>query len=153
MPRFIRHPKDFWTGVIYLFFGIAAIVVARDYPMGTAGRMGPAYFPTVLGGLLALIGAAALVRSFLRDGEKIGAFAVRNLVIVLGAVVLFGVLIRGAGLAPAIIVLTFVSSLASAKFHWRSAALLCAALTLFCYLVFVKLLRLPIPMIGPWFGA
>src|SRR3546814_87740 len=64
MPSFIRHPKDFWTGVIFLFVGLAAVILGRDYTMGTAGRMGTAYFPTVLGGLLALIGLVAVVRSF-----------------------------------------------------------------------------------------
>src|SRR5688572_14793899 len=45
----IRSTKDFWTGVLYVFFGLTAIIVARDYGMGTAVRMGPAYFPTILG--------------------------------------------------------------------------------------------------------
>ncbi len=48
----IRSTKDFWTGLIYLFFGVSAILIARDYGMGTGGKMGPAYFPTILGGLL-----------------------------------------------------------------------------------------------------
>jgi hypothetical protein len=63
VPAFIRHPKDFWSGIVFLFFGLAAIIIGQDYEMGSAGRMGPAYFPTVLGGLLSLIGAASLVLS------------------------------------------------------------------------------------------
>ena len=74
MPSFIRHQKDFWIGALFLFFGLVAVVVARDYPMGTAGRMGPAYFPTMLGSLLILIGAIAVIRSFLHDGEAVGKF-------------------------------------------------------------------------------
>jgi hypothetical protein len=47
MALSIRHPKDFWTGVIYIAFGLAAIIIGRDYEMGTATKMGPAYFPIV----------------------------------------------------------------------------------------------------------
>ncbi len=48
MALAIRSPKDFWTGVIYVGFGAAAWWIARDYSFGTASRMGPGYFPTVL---------------------------------------------------------------------------------------------------------
>ena len=105
VPSFIRHPKDFWTGIIFLFFGLAAVIIGLDYPMGTAGRMGPAYFPTVLGGLLALIGAIAVVRSFLRTGEPVSKFHIKELVLILSAVLLFGFLMRGAGLVPAALVI------------------------------------------------
>jgi hypothetical protein len=100
----IKHPKDFWTGVIFLVFGLSAVLIGRDYVMGTAGKMGPAYFPTVLGGLLSVVGAVGVFRSFKRVGEKIEKFHLKELFIVLAAVVLFGVLMRGAGLAPAAVV-------------------------------------------------
>jgi hypothetical protein len=60
----IRNQKDFWAGLMFLAFGLAFAIVARNYQMGTAVRMGPAYFPTVLGALMALLGAIVLVRSF-----------------------------------------------------------------------------------------
>ena len=126
--------------------------MARDYPMGTAGRMGPAYFPTMLGSLLILIGAIAVIRSFLHDGEAVGKFYIKEIALVLTGVVLFGVLMRGAGLVPAIVVLLLLSAYASQKFRWREALLLSAGLTAFAILVFVKLLGLPMPAFGPWFG-
>ena len=52
-----RNAKDFWTGVVYIAIGAAAIFIGRDYGMGTAMKMGPAYFPVILSGLLILIGA------------------------------------------------------------------------------------------------
>lgn len=67
----IRHPQDFWSGVMFMFFGLAAVIIGQDYPMGTAGRMGPAYFPVVLGGLLTLIGLATTLRSLWTRGEAI----------------------------------------------------------------------------------
>lgn len=152
MPSFIRHPKDFWIGALFLFFGLVAVIVARDYPMGTAGRMGPAYFPTVLGSLLILIGAVSVIRAFLHDGEPVGKFYVKEIILVLSGVVLFGVLMRGAGLVPAIVVLLLMSAYASQKFRWREALLLSAGLTIFAIVVFVKLLGLPMPAFGPWLG-
>src|SRR3546814_20096566 len=79
--------------------GLAAIIIGRNYVMGTAGRMGPAYFPTVLGGVLALIGLAAVIRSFFPAGEAIGKFAVKETLLIISALLVFGFLICGAGVA------------------------------------------------------
>jgi len=153
VPSFIRHPKDFWTGAIFMFVGLAAVIIGRNYPMGTAGRMGPAYFPTVLGGLLALIGLAAVIRSFFSEGEPIGKFAFKETALIIGAVLLFGFLIRGGGMIVAVIAIVLLSARASQKFRWRYMLALAVGLAAFAVLVFVKLLGLPIPILGPWFGA
>ena len=152
MPSFIRHPKDFWIGIIFLFFGLAAVIIGRDYSMGTAGRMGPAYFPTVLGALLAIIGLIGVVRSFLHEGEAIAKFHIKELALVLVAVLLFGFLMRGAGLVPAAIVLIVMSAFASPKFTWGATLLLAVGLAIFAVVLFVKLLGLPMPIFGPWLG-
>jgi hypothetical protein len=152
MPSPIRNPKDFWTGVIYLVFGLGAVVIGRDYSMGTATKMGPAYFPTVLGYMLAVIGLIAVVRAFMQPGTPIGRFAVKNLVIVLGAMVLFGVLVRGAGLPVALIVLVMLSAWASTMFRWGPSLALAVGLAVFSVVVFVWGLGLPIPTVGAWLG-
>ena len=116
--------------------------------------MGPAYFPTVLGGLLALIGLIAIVRSFFgKHQDRITNFAVKPLVLVLGSVFLFGYLFREAGLAIAIPVLILVGALASDKFKIGPILLLAVGLTLFSWIVFVKLLGLPLPVLGAWFNS
>jgi hypothetical protein len=148
----VRNPRDFWTGAMFTTLGVAAVVVARNYPMGTATRMGPAYFPTIVGAVLAVIGLIALVRSFLQPGEPIKGFAVRPLVLVLGATVLFAVLVRSAGLVVALIVLVMVSAFASAMFRWVPSLALAIGLAVFSVVVFVKALGLPIPALG-WFGG
>lgn len=153
MPAFIRHPKDFWSGIVFLFFGLSAIVIGQDYEMGTAGRMGPAYFPSVLGGLLSLVGAASLVRSFFRQGEPIGRLYWKELALVLVAVLLFGFLMRDAGLVPATILLILISSYAGQKFNLAKSIALAIGATLFAVGLFVKLLGLPMPVFGPWFGG
>jgi hypothetical protein len=153
LPSFIRNPKDFWSGVMFMFFGLAAIIIAREYAMGSAGRMGPAYFPTALGWLLTLIGSAAVIRSFFIPGEKVEKFAFKPLLLILIGVLLFGVLVRGAGLVIAIPLLILISAYASDKFTWKATIALAIGMTVFSVLLFVKALGLPMPVIGSWFGA
>jgi hypothetical protein len=152
LPSFIRNPKDFWSGVIFVTFGLAAVIIGRDYSMGSAGRMGPAYFPTILGALLTLIGLVSVVRSMIRSGEGIGRFAIREIFLVMLSVALFGILVRGAGLAIAVVAVVLVSGYASIKFKAAPYLLLAAGLAVFCVLVFVKALGLPMPVFGPWLG-
>jgi hypothetical protein len=148
-----RNPKDFCTGLIYIFFGSSAILIARDYGMGTAVKMGPAYFPTILGGLLLVIGAIAVIRSFIAPGAPISAFAFKGLALVSVAVLVFGFVVRGAGLAIALPLLVIISAYASAKFRWPPTLIMAAGLTIFCVLVFLRGLGIPLPVIGLWFGS
>jgi hypothetical protein len=131
---------------------MSAVIIGQDYAMGSAGRMGPAYFPTVLGFLLILIGLIGVIRSFLRHGEAVGKFYVKEIVLILVAVLLFGFLMRGAGLVPAALLLILMSAYASDKFRLREAVLLAVGLAIFAVVVFVKLLGLPMPILGPWLG-
>jgi hypothetical protein len=114
--------------------------------------MGPGYFPTVLGALLSLVGLITVLRGLLRPGTAVGALAYREILLVLTATVLFGVLLRGAGLIVAVLLLVMVGAYASRYFRWGTAVALGAGMAAFCVLVFVKALGLPIPMLGPWFG-
>ena len=149
----IRSSKDFWTGLIYLFFGSSAVLIARDYAMGTAVKMGPAYFPTILGSLLILIGAISVIRSFVVGGTPIGAFAFKGLSFVIGSTVVFGLLVRGAGMVVALTLLVITSAYGSTRFRWRPTIVMAVGLTLFCALVFIKGLGIPLPVIGPWLGG
>jgi len=148
-----RNARDFWTGLLYIFFGSSAILIARDYSMGTAIKMGPAYFPTILGGLLLLIGVISVVRSFIVAGAPIGAFAFNGLVLVTVSVVAFGFVVRGLGLAIALPLLIIVSAYGSTRFRWRPTLVMAAGLTIFCVFVFLKGLGIPLPIVGPWLGG
>jgi hypothetical protein len=138
----IRAPKDFWPGLIFIEIGIAAVVLARS-----------AYFPTILGGLLAAIGLVLLFRAFTGPGEALGGFAWKPLAYVTVSTVLFGVLVRPAGLAVALIVLTVLSARASRHFSWRAAIALAVGLTGGSVLVFGRALGLPMTTLGSWFGG
>lgn len=152
LERIVRNPKELWIGIIYIAVGSVAVYLCQDLDMGRAGKMGPAYFPTLLSILLIGIGVVSLVRSFVKTGTPVGSFAVRGMVLITLAIVLFGVLVRGAGLAVALPVLVLVSSSASVKFRWKSTILMAAGITVFCVLVFLKGLGVPLPVLGPWFG-
>jgi hypothetical protein len=150
----IRNPRDFWTGVIYLALGIAVLWIGSDYPRGTSAQMGPGYFPALLGAVLTLFGAAAVGRSFIRPGEAITPFAWRPLGFVLGSVVLFGLLLNGAGVLIALPILIVGSALASRYTTLNATSVIVlVGLVAFSVLVFVRGLGVPMPLIGSWFGG
>jgi hypothetical protein len=149
----IRSPKDLCAGLIYLAIGVVTIVIGRDYPMGTAFKMGPAYFPTVLAVLLSFIGVISLIRSFLAKGEPIPALAWKPLLLITSATVVFGLLVKGAGLAIALPVFVMMTAYASVKFRWVPSLVLAAGTTVVCVLVFVTGLGVPLPIIGRWLGS
>ena len=149
----IRSTKDFWSGFIYILFGSSAILIAREYGMGTALRMGAAYFPTLLGGLLVVIGGISVIRSFIVSGTPIGSFALKAVLLVIASVLVFGLVVRGAGVAVALPLLVIISALASSRFRWVPTIVLAIGITVFCILVFIKGLGIPLPIIGPWFGV
>lgn len=152
MFQAIRGPKDFWAGVVFIVIGATSLVLSSDYAMGSAGSMGPAYFPTILGGMLVLLGVASVLRSLVRSGQPIGRFAIRECALVLAATIVFGLLVRSAGLAIGTILVVVISGFASVKFKLAPFLALGLGLAVFGVLVFVYLLGLPMPMFGTWFG-
>jgi hypothetical protein len=148
-----RNPRDLWTGVIFIAVGLAAIYFVRGHQMGTAMRMGPAYFPTMLGILQVLIGVAVLLRALVRPGLPLDRFALKKLAWVLGSIVLFGLLLRGMGLIIATIVIVILSAYASEKFHWSTALILAAGIAISSAILFIILLGIPIPIFGTWIAT
>lgn len=148
----IRAPKDFGAGILYMALGISAFVMARNLGFGSLARMGSGFFPLVLSATLTLFGAVSLARSFVRPGEPIGGFGWKGLILVVGATVAFGLLIRPAGLLVSLAILILMSAAASVRFKIEPLALLgAAALVGVCALLFVKLLGVPMPLLGYWF--
>ena len=139
---FIRGPRDFWAGMLFVAIGAAAILIARDYPMGSAVRMGAGYFPRALGALLIFLGALSVVRSFRLAGEPIPRWRWRPLVVALGSVVVFGLIVQYAGLALSTLFLVFASSAASDEFRPKEAALAGVLMAALCVGVFVYALNI-----------
>ena len=140
----IRAPKNFWSGVMFCGVAVVAILAARGYSSGTAGKMGPGYFPLLLGGLLAALGAILIARSLVLSGEPVARFHVVPLAIVAAAVCLFGVMIEPLGLVLSLAVLTLLSARAGAQFRLLETVALAAALIVFSVGVFVYALGLPL---------
>jgi hypothetical protein len=138
----IRAPKDFWSGVMFCGFAAVAVFAARGYSLGSAGKMGPGYFPLLLGGLLGVLGVVLIARAVVLDGEPLPRFHIWPLAIIAAAVCLFGVLIEWFGLVVALAVLTLLSAWAGRQFRWREALALALALIVFSIGVFVYALGL-----------
>jgi putative tricarboxylic transport membrane protein len=143
----IRNNRDFWAGVMLIATGVAALLIARDYPFGSAFRMGPGFFPSVLGGVLALFGLVLLVRGFRSDQQIVGGWSLRALVVLPLSFVLFGVLMDHAGFLPALAVLIFGSAAAGSEFKFKEVVLLTAVLTLLSVAIFIWGLGLPYPLL------
>jgi hypothetical protein len=142
----IRAPKDFWSGVMFIVFAATAMLAARGYPLGSAGKMGPGYFPTALGAALGLIGAILVGRSLFVAGEPVGRIHIVPLATITLGVVLFGVMLEPLGLVAALIVVTLVAAFAGRDSKPLEAVALAVALAAFSVGIFVVALRLPLPI-------
>jgi Tripartite tricarboxylate transporter TctB family len=143
----IKSPRNFWAGVMFLGFGgFFAIWALTHYQMGSAVRMGPAYFPAVLGGLLAVLGLIVLVESVTVEGSAVPTINFRPLILISAACVVYGYLMKPAGLIVATAALVFISAYGGHEFKWKEVVVLYIALIVFSLLVFVKGLTLPFPI-------
>jgi hypothetical protein len=145
----IKSQEDFWAGLMFVFFGVFAIVVARDYPMGSALRMGPGYFPTYLGVIMIVIGAIMAVRACRVEGKKIGRWGWRPLLWLSVAFAAFGLLIDEAGFVLALLALIIASSFAGRDTRPIELMLLIVGLITGSVALFIYGLELPYQLF-PW---
>ena len=142
----IKSPKDFWAGLMFIAFGLFFLVVAGNYQMGSAVRMGPAYFPTVLGGLMAVLGGIVFFQSLVVDGEKVPQLSFKPIFYISLALVLFGYLLKPLGFILSLAVLVFVCAFGGHEFKTKEVTILTVVLIICSVLVFVKGLSLPFPL-------
>ena len=142
----IRSPKDFWAGLIFVAIGGAFVLLAQRYRLGDLHRMGPAMFPTLVGALLAVLGAVIALRGLVTVGPPVPPFHARPIGISLVAIVLFGVTLQWLGLIAAIAVLVLVGAYAAQGTRLRETVVLAAVMIVFSVAVFVWLLGLPLPL-------
>jgi uncharacterized integral membrane protein len=148
--RIVRSTKDFLAGVLFIAVGVAAIALAAGYTLGTAARMGPGYFPRILGILLIILGAVLALRSLKVGGAPLPGWQWRPVIVVLGSVVVFGLIVTRAGLVLSTVLLIAMSSAASREFRPKEAVIsgvLLAALVVGVFVIGLKL------QIGIWPGA
>jgi hypothetical protein len=145
----IRAPKDFWSGIMFLAFAAVALFAARGYSLGAAGRMGPGYFPMLLGSALGLLGILLVARSFVIEGEALDRIKLAPLFVIAASVCLFGLAIERLGLVITLIGVTAVTAFASRESRPLEVGALALALAAFSVGVFVYALRLPLPLWPP----
>lgn len=142
-----KRSADLWSGLLLIAVGLFGSVWAYiHYPIGSAVRMGPAYFPVILGALLASLGLIIALNALAAGGPQIGRFHWRPLLLILAAIAGFGYLVGPCGLLVAIVVLVLIGAAAGHEFRWKEVASLAAAMAIFSALIFVKVLSLPFPV-------
>lgn len=145
-----RDKKDFNAGILYIILGGFFALFAQNYPMGSAVRMGPAYFPTVLGWLLAGLGLIVFIRSFFLHGAAAPrATNWRPLLLILTAVVVFGFLLDKGGLVVASFALMFISAVGGHEFFWKEQLVNAVVMTAVNVGIFYYALALPFKLF-PW---
>ncbi|MBU2053936.1 MAG: tripartite tricarboxylate transporter TctB family protein [Proteobacteria bacterium] len=146
IPGLLRN-KDFWAGMMLVGIGAAAMFIARDYRFGSALRMGPGFFPTILSGILIAFGVCIMAVG-LRSGEKIKEnLSIRPLVLLPLSLLLFGILMELAGFVPALVVLIFVSAASGKEFRFMEVLLLTVTLVVASVALFIWGLGLPYPLL------
>ena len=140
------HNKDFCAGVMFFVVGAIAIVVAWDYPFGSNLRMGPGYFPVILGCIMLGLGLIIMLQG-LRNNEKIqGNWSIRALILLPFSLVIYGILMEVTGFIPSLVALIFVSAASGREFKFREVLMMTAILLPFSWVIFIWGLGLPYPM-------
>lgn len=148
----IGNKKDFLSGLVLVGFGLVALLIARNYRMGTAFRMGSGYFPVLLSSLLIVIGMTVTALAFKSGEVKLPKVAWRPLIMVSAAVALFGLILKGAGLLLATFAMVVVSRLARPGYSWKETLVLSVLLSVFFAVVFYFALRIQMPLLPTWWG-
>lgn len=143
--------KDLLAGGIFVAFGLAFAGMSLTYEVGSPLRMGPGYFPLVLGGILAVLGLLIMVKGLVAgEGEEIGIVPWKATALLVAAFVFFGVTVRGLGLVPSLFITVLLAAFAGHNTKVLPAVVIAGGLTLLCVLIFVIALQLRLPLIGPW---
>ena len=158
----IKSQQDWWAGLMFIAFGLFFIVFAmgtpdfidkivgtrliNGYQMGSSVRMGPAYFPVVLGGLLAFLGLLVLLDAVVEEGPDVPTFHFRPLIWIGLSSLAFAYLLKPLGLVLSSITLVFISAYGGHEFKWKEVAIMSVILAIFSVLVFVEGLVLPFPI-------
>ena len=145
----IRNHHDLWSGVMFGGFGILFMILSQQYQLGSSAKMGPGYFPTMLGGLCTFLGLMIGLGAFrgTHREDRVAKIGWRENLVILGGVALFAALLPTLGIIVALVALILVSSAASHEFRLRDALIAAVVLLIMSYLVFVKGLELQFPLL------
>ena len=146
MKARLSNNRDFLAGLLFLAIGLGAFIVALKYPFGSLDKMGPGYFPRILGLVLAGFGVVTLIRG-LRNGEAIaGKWAWFPLLMLTVSLLAFGFLMEHVGLIPALVVMFFAAARAGSEFKFTEVLILTVIMCLAATAIFIWGLKLPYPL-------
>jgi hypothetical protein len=151
----IKSQRDFWAGLLFIGVGVAFAWGSTNYSMGASARPGPGYFPFGLGVLMALLGGLVMFKALtieVEGGDPLGRWAWKPLLVIAGAVLLFGWGIPHLGLWVALPLLVIGSALAGSEFRWKDALINCVVLTVGSWAIFIWGLKLTIPLYPAFLG-
>ncbi len=149
----LRKASDFFSGICFFLTGVGAVLLSKDYPFGTLRSLGPGFFPLVLGSLLAVIGTILTIRSFYGEIVSMAIPRIRVAAMILGGSLLFGLLIRPAGLVVSIVVMVLAGAAASKELSVATAILTALILAAGSAVIFVYALGLPLPIVGALYSG
>jgi uncharacterized membrane protein YfcA len=146
---YIKNSKDFKAGLLFIFFGMSVTFLAQSYSIGTAAKMGPGYFPLLLGLMLTILGIVVCLKSLSKrkGGERKIPVRIRPVTFVLSSIVLFGLLLYPLGMILSTLFLVTISSIASDEFNIKVAILNAFVLILVILIIFVYFLQFQIPVL------
>ena len=143
--------KDLLSGGVFVVFGLAFAITSTTYEVGTALRMGPGFFPLVLGSVLVVLGVLIAVKGFVAaDSDEIGPIPWKSLGLLVAALLFFGYTVRGLGVVPALLVTIFLAALAGHRARVVPAVVIAGCLTALSVLIFIIALQLRLSYFGPW---
>lgn len=158
----IKSQQDWWAGLMFIGFGLFFVLFSvgtpdfidklvgtrliAGYQLGSSVRMGPAYFPAVLGGLLVFLGLLVVFDAIVEEGPDVAKFHFRPLLFIAASSLAFAYLLKPLGLVLASVALVFISAYGGHEFKWKEVAIMSVVLVIFSVLVFVKALALPFPI-------
>lgn len=145
MPK-VKSPQDLGAGLLFLLIGFAGIYFGSDLEFGTARRMGPGFFPTIISGLVMLIGLIVGGRAFALDGPSIERLHLRPILMLIVALAVFGFLVREIGVILSASLMMVIAAYARPRVNILETLAFAAAMTLFVVLVFVYGLNQPMPL-------
>lgn len=151
----IKSQQDFWSGLMFIGVGVGFALGAMNYSMGTSARPGAGYFPLILSSILAILGCVVLFKSLTietSDGQPVGAFAWRPLLVIVASIVVFGLALPRLGMYLTIPILIFMVCWADNDFRWKDWVLMSIVLTIGCWVVFIYGLNLTIPLKPAFMG-
>ena len=153
LPAFIKNPKDFFSGVMFLAVALLFAIGLQELQIGSALRMGPGYFPLVLILLIAALGFVLLFNGIRVAGEPFGTIPWRCIALITLPTIFCGATLKGLGLVPSLSITLLATTLATRRWDLKTSVAVTVCLVLFSWLIFVRGLGLPLALLGPWVGG